>query len=193
MQLRREPLIGEHVHLEPVTDADRAATRDLLNRDPEFWQLAGANGMGDGFDGWWSGAMDGAARNGWITWLIRQGDRVIGTSSYLNLKLGDKGVEIGSTFLHPNVRGGAVNPESKRLLLAHAFDAGALRVEFMVDSRNTRSQAAVAKLGATREGVLRRNRITWTGYVRDTVVFSITDLDWPEVRERLDARLAASA
>jgi RimJ/RimL family protein N-acetyltransferase len=190
MELTRGPLIGRRLRLEPVTDADRAATRDLLNRDAEFWQLASANGMGDGFDGWWSGAMDGAARNGWITWLIRQGDRVIGTSSYLNVKPADKGVEIGSTFLHPDVRGGAVNPESKRLLLAHAFDAGALRVEFMVDSRNTRSQAAVTKLGATREGVLRRNRITWTGHVRDTVVFSVLVEEWPAVRDRLDARLA---
>ena len=82
-----------------------------------------------------------------------------------------------------------MNPESKRLLLANAFDAGAIRVEFMIDVRNARSQAAVEKLGGTKEGVLRNHKITWTGHVRDTAVFSITDADWPAVRERLDFRL----
>ncbi len=83
-------------------------------------------------------------------------------------------------------------------MLAHAFDgelfgAPAHRVEFMVDVRNFRSQAAVRKLGATQEGVLRRNKVTWTGHVRDTAVFSIIAEDWPAVRDRLDARLDAAA
>ena len=73
----------------------------------------------------------------------------------------------------------------------HAFDSGAVRVEIITDGINTRSQAAIAKLGAVREGVLRRHKITHTGRVRDTVMFSITDEDWPAVRGRLDARLAA--
>ena len=81
-------------------------------------------------------------------------------------------------------------------MLAHAFDGGlfdqaAVRVEIVTDARNLRSQGAIAKLGAVREGVLRRHKITWTGHVRDTVVYSITDLDWPAVRARLEARLAA--
>jgi RimJ/RimL family protein N-acetyltransferase len=75
-------------------------------------------------------------------------------------------------------------------MLDHAFNAGAIRVQFRVDSRNKRSQAAVAKLGAVREGVLRRDMITWTGYVRDTVVFSILDHEWPAVKDRLQRRLA---
>jgi RimJ/RimL family protein N-acetyltransferase len=74
-------------------------------------------------------------------------------------------------------------------MLKHAFDSGALRVQFRVDTRNVRSQAAVARLGAVREGVLRRDRLTWTGYVRDTVYFSILNDEWTEVRERLETLL----
>lgn len=69
--------------------------------------------------------------------------------------------------------------------------SGARRVELLTDARNARSQAAIAKLGAVREGVLRRDRMTWTGHVRDGVLFAITDLDWPDVRTRLVYRLAS--
>jgi RimJ/RimL family protein N-acetyltransferase len=74
-------------------------------------------------------------------------------------------------------------------MLAHAFAGGARRVELLTDARNLRSQAAIAKLGAVREGVLRRDRVTWTGHVRDSVLFAVTDLDWPDVRDRLEQRL----
>ena len=77
------------------------------------------------------------------------------------------------------------------VMLEHAFASGALRVQFRVDTRNKRSQAAVAKLGAVREGVLRRDRLTWTGYVRDTVVFSILDHEWPAAKQQLERRLTA--
>lgn len=100
------------------------------------------------------------------------------------------GMEIGTTFLHPDVRGGPINAEAKLLMLDHAFSSGAVRVQFRVDTRNQRSAAAVAKLGAVKEGVLRRDRITWTGYFRDTIYFSILDRDWPEVKFRLQSRLA---
>ena len=82
------------------------------------------------------------------------------------------------------------NAESKLLMLRHAFRSGARRVEPVTDLRNTRRQAAIAKLGAVREGVMRRDRITWTGHVRDSVLFAITDLDWVDVRANL-TRLAA--
>jgi N-acetyltransferase len=100
------------------------------------------------------------------------------------------GVEIGATFLRPDVRASPVNPEAKILMLSHAFDSGAVRVQFKVDMRNERSQAAVAKLGAVKEGVLRRDTRTWTGHIRDTVVFSILDSEWPAVKLRLEQRLA---
>ena len=75
------------------------------------------------------------------------------------------------------------------MMLQHAFDSGAVRVQFRVDTRNLRSQAAVARLGAVKEGILRRDRLTWTGYIRDTVYFSILEDEWPAVRAKLSARL----
>jgi RimJ/RimL family protein N-acetyltransferase len=86
-----------------------------------------------------------------------------------------------------------VNPAAKRLLMAHAFESGVRRVQYKVDAINARSRAAVLKLGAIQEGILRQDRVTWTGRVRDTVVFSILADEWPAVRDRLDARLAAFA
>ena len=74
-------------------------------------------------------------------------------------------------------------------MLSHVFDAGAIRVEFLIDERNSRSEAAIVKLGATKEATLRRHMITWTGHVRDTAIFSIVDYDWPGVKQRLDFRL----
>jgi len=75
-------------------------------------------------------------------------------------------------------------------MLSLAFASGAARVQFRVDTRNARSQAAVLKWGAVKEGILRRDRLTWTGYIRDTVYFSILDNEWPTVKERLERRLA---
>lgn len=101
--------------------------------------------------------------------------------------------EVGSTFYRTEARGGPINPACKRLLLGHAFDAGAIRVEIITDAVNTASAAAIRKLGGRDEGVLRKHKVTWTGRVRDTAQFAILDDDWPEVRERLDRRLAAFA
>ena len=114
---------------------------------------------------------------------------MVGASNYFTAKAKHGGVEIGATFLRPDVRASFVNPEAKLLMLGHAFNSGAVRVQFTIDVRNERSQAAVAKLGATREGVLRQEARTWTGHIRDTVVFSILDSEWPAVRLRLEQRL----
>src|SRR5204863_8898567 len=98
--------------------------------------------------------------------------------------------EIGATYYGPERRGGAVSPAAKRLLLANAFESGARRVQCKVDAINARSRAAVTKLGAVQEGILRQDRVTWTGRIRNTVVFSILADEWPGVRQRLDERLA---
>jgi RimJ/RimL family protein N-acetyltransferase len=76
------------------------------------------------------------------------------------------------------------------LMLGHAFNSGAIRVQFTVDVRNEPSQAAVTKLGAIKEGVLRQDTRTWSGHIRDTVVFSILDNEWPAVKLQLEQRLA---
>lgn len=192
-ELENIPLAGKLVRLEPYTGALKAPVGAALDGDAAAWDLFSMSGQGEHFENWWRklNAEVGAGRS--IAYAIRTlaDERIVGTSSFLNLKPERQCVEIGATFLHPDVRGTLVNAEAKLLMLEHAFGCGARRVELLTDLRNLRSQAAIAKLGARREGVLRRDRITWTGHIRDSVLFSITDLDWPEVRQNLMARLAA--
>jgi len=185
------PLQGRHVRLEPFTEALREPVRAALDCDPDAWRLFALNGQGDDFPGFWRTLNDQVAQGGWIAYAIRAAatGAVVGTTSFLNLKPTRRTVEIGGTFIHPDARSTLVNAEAKYLMLAHAFAGGMRRVELLTDARNLRSQAAIAKLGAVREGVLRRERVTWTGHVRDSVLFAVTDLDWPHVRARLEERL----
>lgn len=194
MIIKPKTLKGRHVRLEPLTPDMREEMRGAVDCDPAAWEIMAVNACGEGFPEWWASTMGQNERGERISYAIRRlsDQRVVGTSSYLHIRREHRGLEIGSTFLHPDVRSGPVNPESKLLMLANAFDAGAIRVEFTVDQRNGRSQAAVLKLGATQEGILRNYAITWTGHVRDTVVFSITDYDWPGVKQRLEFRLQES-
>lgn len=188
-------LTGNSVRLEPYDDTLRDAVRAALDCDPDAWNLFALCGRGEHFASWWTTLQASAAAGSWIPYAVRRiaDGAVVGTTSFLNIRPERQSAEIGATFFSPGARGGIVNPESKLLMLEHAFGSGARRVELLTDLRNLRSQAAIAKLGAVREGVLRRDRVTWTGHVRDTVVFSITDLDWPGVRERLRNRLARLA
>ena len=187
------PLQGRFVRLEPFMPALKAEVGAMLDCDVDHWAIMSSSGQGEHFEAWWAAGMAEQARGERMSYAVRRlsDGRVVGTTAYLTLRPAHRGLEVGTTFLHPEARGGPVNPESKRLLLDHAFAAGIVRVEFMVDVRNARSQAAVSKLGARPEGVLRRHKITWTGHIRDTAVFSIIDEDWPAVRAALDARLAA--
>lgn len=193
MQLEPRILEGRFVRLEPYAPALREEVRAALDCDPESWNLFSVCGQGEHFGAWWDDALRAMAAGGQVAHAVRRlsDGRVVGTTSFLNIRREHRGCEIGATFYHPDARASAVNPECKRLLLGRAFDDGALRVDIVTDARNQRSQAAIAKLGAPREGVLRRHKLTWTGHIRDTVVFAVTDLDWPDVRARLDARLAA--
>jgi RimJ/RimL family protein N-acetyltransferase len=117
-------------------------------------------------------------------------DEVVGMTSYLDIRPQDRGVEIGFTWVARPWQGSAINPECKYLLLKHAFDDhGANRVQLKTDLRNLQSQRAIEKLGAVREGVLRKHMVRPDGYVRDTVMYSIVADEWPAVRARLEARL----
>jgi len=118
-------------------------------------------------------------------------EKLIGTSSYYEVHPASRSLAIGYTWLgRPWWRTGH-NTDSKLLLLTHAFETlGAARVVWHTDSRNERSQAAIARLGACREGVLRNHRIRADGTWRDSVQYAMTDDDWPEVRDRLRRRLA---
>ena len=114
----------------------------------------------------------------------------IGSTRLLDVRPADRQVEIGSTFLGRAYWRTPANTESKYLFLRHCFETlGCMRVALKTDGRNVRSQDAIARLGAVREGVLRRDRNV-RGYQRDTVYFSVLDDEWPSVKARLEARLA---
>jgi RimJ/RimL family protein N-acetyltransferase len=122
--------------------------------------------------------------------LARDTERVLGMTSYLDIRPRDRGLEVGFTWLSKASQGSLVNPECKYLLLRHAFDEqGAVRVQLKTDLRNLQSQRAIEKLGAVREGVLRQHMVRPDGYIRDTVMYSIIAAEWPTVRSRLEERL----
>jgi RimJ/RimL family protein N-acetyltransferase len=122
---------------------------------------------------------------------VRKDGWLVGSSSYLNIVPADARLEIGFTWYTAEARGGAVNPEAKYLLLENAFAVHYNRVEFKTDARNARSRAALVKLGAKEEGVLRGHMWMPKGYFRDSVYFSILASEWPEVRAGLQTRLNA--
>jgi RimJ/RimL family protein N-acetyltransferase len=193
MNLEPAVLESRFVRLEPMAERHREDLRAACEADPATWtDLYPYSMLGERFDEIWAQqfAEPGPAC---ISFAVVVDGRCQGMSSYLAIDPANAALEIGGTYYAPQVRGGPVNPSAKRLLLAHAFEAGARRVQFKVDAINARSRAAVLKLGAVQEGILRQDRVTWTGRVRDTVHFSILANEWPAVRERLDARLAAFA
>jgi RimJ/RimL family protein N-acetyltransferase len=116
----------------------------------------------------------------------------IGCTRYLNIDLEDRSLEIGGTWYGLDYQGTLVNTECKYLLLKHAFETlGCIRVWLKTDARNLRSQRAIEKLGAIREGVLRNHMLLPDGYIRDSVVYSILPNEWPEVKTQLETRLEA--
>lgn len=183
-------LIGTHVTLRPLALADADALFSFSPPETFRYFLYWPKGptLAD-FREWIAARLFGPDQRAFV--VVRNSDGVIvGSSSFMDIQPAHKHVEVGSTWYAPDVRGTAVNPESKLLLLAHAFESlGCVRVTLKCDGRNEHSQRAIAKLGATREGVLRKHRIQPDGYVRDTVYFSILPDEWPAVRERLRARL----
>ena len=187
-----EPVVleGYGLRLEPLGEDHREGLRAACEADAEVWRaLYPYSWAGDEFEPTWARVTEAAAAGQSIVLAAMLDGVCVGTSSFLGIDPVNATVEIGGTYFAPAARSGVTNPAAKRLMLAHAFDAGAIRVEFLIDERNSRSQAAVLKLGATQEGVLRKHMITWTGHVRDTAIFSIVDFDWPGVRDRLDFRL----
>lgn len=126
-------------------------------------------------------------------WAVRRRDtgRVVGTSTFCNIDQPNRHVEIGHTWIGVEAQRSAVNTASKLLLLGHAFEAcDAIAVEFRTHWHNRQSRAAIARLGARQDGVLRNHRLGPDGTLRDTVVFSILPAEWPAVRLGLRERLA---
>jgi RimJ/RimL family protein N-acetyltransferase len=140
-------------------------------------------------------ALEGRATGASIPFaqIARAEGRAVGATRYLNISRSDLGLEIGWTWIGKRWQRTAINTEAKFLLLCHAFeDLGAARVQLKTDARNLQSQAAIARLGAVREGVLRKYQRTRNGFIRDTVMFSIVADEWPEVKGRLVEKLGGS-
>ena len=196
-----EPLIGRFVRLDVLTEADLPELYPAL-ADPRVYQqgyvmhrrpsspedavvLARQRFMAG------QGAADGrgGGRTAYAVRLV-EGGTLVGTSSLIEAHLDNESIHLGSTLYGSRWWGSRVNPEAKLLLLAHCFDeCGYGRVKIQTDALNTRSQAAIAKLGTVREGVLRRDMKREDGSFRDTVVFSILRDEWPAVKAGLEARL----
>ncbi len=190
--MKVEPLTlrGRFVQLEPLAlrhAADLAHTGSpelfrYMNHSPASWDVRG-------LERYISEATASPERIAFaIVDLAR--DQAVGTSSYFDIRAAHRGLEIGHTWIARSAQGTRVNPEAKLLLLEHAFERlGCIRVQLKTDSRNEQSQRAMLKLGCVREGVLRKHMVMPDGHLRDTVLFSITNEEWPAVRSRLEARL----
>ena len=184
-------LEGRWVALEPVAEAHREPLR-LAADDERIWTTTIVRAAGEAFDAWFDALLAERAAGRWYPFAVRRtADRcIVGSTSYLDILQKHRRLEIGATWYRPDTWGSMVNPECKLLLLTHAFEVlDVQRVAFITDVRNVHSQAAIAKLGATREGVLRSHMVSQGGRMRDSVVFSIVAGEWPAIRKTLQARI----
>ena len=185
-------LKGRWVTLEPLTEIHREPLRDAAN-DHRIWASTIVRADGDTFQSWFADALGEKQAGRRLPFAVRRvaDSTCVGSTSYLDIAPRHRRVEIGATWYRPDIWGTVVNPESKLLLLTHAFEVlGIERVAFITDVLNKHSQAAIAKLGAKREGVLRSHMVSQGGRMRDSVVFSIVANEWPSVRQALEVRTA---
>jgi RimJ/RimL family protein N-acetyltransferase len=182
-------LEGEHVRLEPLAESHAIGLYEA-GRDAGVWRylpLPGFRSL-DGARAWIDAVNREVAGGSRVAFAIveRGAGRAVGSTSFLDIRREHRALEIGWTWLGSRHQRTAVNTECKLLLLGHAFDElGALRVQFKTDSRNERSQRALERIGAVREGVLRRHMVLPDGYERDSVYYGIVDSEWPGVRSHL--------
>ncbi|MFA6045766.1 MAG: GNAT family protein [Phycisphaerales bacterium] len=189
-----ERLESDVVILRRRTPEDAAALFEVTPPDTFRYFTSGpAAWTFDAFSHWLS---HGFAAKGYCPLLVldAKSGAVVGSSSYLDLDAGNRSVEIGATWYAAGARGTRINPACKLLMLEYAFGpmfAGrGERVTIKCDGRNERSQRAIAKLGAVREGVLRKHKVVSDGFVRDTVMFSVIREEWPAVEAGLRRRIA---
>ena len=183
-------LEGRHARLEPLEERHL----DSLRRhaaDAEIWRWMPVPRESPevSLRSWYERAQAGATRGDMVPWAIvdRASGEAVGGTTYLDIAPSDKRVEIGATWHGRAFWRTAINTECKFLLLRHAFEAlGCNRVQLKTDLRNERSQNAIARLGAVREGVLRAHMIMPDGWVRDSVMFSILAAEWPAATERVE-------
>jgi N-acetyltransferase len=192
MNLSVPILTRRWVQLEPLLELHRETLRQAAD-DERIWRHTLTIARGAGFDAWFNEALAQRDALRQVPFAVRRlGDeRLIGSTSFLDCNPRHRRIEIGSTWYIPEVWGTQINPECKLLLMTHAFEVLEVnRVAYITDLLNVHSQAAIAKLGAVREGVCRSHAVTHTGRVRDSVLFSIIKGEWPAVKARLEKRLS---
>ena len=193
MNISATPLEGKHIKLVPL---DFQYEDDLFAaaQPNEIWDfIATKPGQTrEQMHAWLTSAMR-QTETGERIWfvIVRNSDgRALGTTSYMDIHAKDRWVEIGGTWLTPDVWRTAINTECKYLLLKHAFEnLGCIRVQLKTDLRNVRSQRAIERLGAVKEGILCKHMINADGYQRDTVMYSIIDTEWASIKARLEEKL----
>ncbi|MFV0435103.1 MAG: GNAT family N-acetyltransferase [Leucobacter sp.] len=185
-------LENEFVRLEPLSAAHHDDLVRAVEADDlwETWytRIPSPDGMGEAI----AQRLALRAEGKMLPWAVidPSSGHAVGMTTYLNLDPTNRRVEIGSTWLGKAAQGTRINPASKLLLLTRAFeDLGCIAVEFRTHWHNRQSRAAIEKLGAKQDGVLRNHTIFENGTVRDTVVYSIIDGEWPTVRFALEERL----
>jgi N-acetyltransferase len=190
MDIKPVVLLGKYVRLEPMTEAHIPGLAQIgVGRG--FWHFMLYGDMKTEADmRKWVLDILGRAEKGAdlpFTVIDLVSGRVAGATRYLNIMPNDRGLEIGGTWYGTEFQRTAVNTESKYLLMTHAFEAlGAIRVQLKTDSRNERSQRAIERIGAKKEGVLRNHMILPDGYFRHSVFYSVLDTEWPGVKKNLE-------
>jgi RimJ/RimL family protein N-acetyltransferase len=172
---------GDGCRAELFDEQYRDGLRAACAEETEIWMIYSTPFDPQHFDDSIDKLAQGALNRTFVLFARNSqgGDEIAGMSSFIGIDEPRQTLEIGGTYYRPHLRGTGFNRRVKDMMLRRAFGCGFRRVEFRVDSRNGRSQAAMSKLGAMREGVLRADRITWNGHVRDTVLFSILKEEWP--------------
>jgi N-acetyltransferase len=192
MKIEPVTLQGRVVRLEPLALAHVPGLA-RVGLDPELWrwiptQVADAAQM----QAWVQTALEEQAAGNSLPFAIisQASGEAIGSTRYMNIVPAHRRLEIGSTWLSTAAQRSGANTEAKLLLLTHAFEAlKAIRVELKTDALNSRSRAAIARIGGIEEGIFRRHVICASGRVRDTMYFSILDNEWPAVKTRLGGML----
>ncbi|WP_068072963.1 GNAT family N-acetyltransferase [Novosphingobium lentum] len=167
---------GGDLILEPLAERHREGLRAACAQDAEIWQIYPFTYLGDAFDPQFGRMLAGGAVRRCYA-IVTEGE-IAGMTAWIEHGAPGWSIEIGNSYIVPALRGTGFNRRFKALMLDHAFACGLARVAFKVDAINARSRAAVLKLGCSEEGTMRHERQTWTGRLRDTVLFSILRDEW---------------
>lgn len=183
-------LAGQHVRLEPLRMEHSQALYEAGDED-DIWRWVHPRPEGpEGYARYIRRALDEQVLGNQLPFVVKRPDgEVIGTTRYAHIDRAQRTLEIGYTFYGRGARRTAVNTEAKYLLLSHAFALGAIRVWLQTDIRNERSQNAIARIGAKREGELRSERLRPDGTHRTSVIFSVVEPEWPLTRSHLERLL----